>query len=100
MQRQTDVLPGDPHGYKVELRLLPAPTGDAYMAQVVVRQLPSLSEVFEDRLTGGGLGWELPQQALAAALARGRQFVCEQACVSEPSLDHPIPSRRTPVRRD
>ena len=98
MLRPTDVSSTGPHGYKVELRLLPTPSGDAYMAEVVVRQLPSLTEVFEDRLTGGGLGWELPQHALAAALARGRQYVRERACGSAPPLRHPI-TRRAPAER-
>jgi hypothetical protein len=94
-----DVQVDGMHGYRVELRLLPMASGDAYMAEVVVRQLPSLSEVFEDRLTAGGPGWALPQQALAAALARGRQYVCERACHAPPNDDPMSPPRRVPVER-
>lgn len=50
--------------------------GLGYAATLVVRQLPSNAEVLSTASPADG-GWATPQDALAAALARGRRFVRE-----------------------
>lgn len=65
----------DGNGYRMEAWASRARSGKGYVARVVVRQLPAMDVVFEDESTGDTGVWGVPQQALAAALERGRQFV-------------------------
>ena len=70
---------GDADGYRMEAWAAQAPSGEGYAARVVVRRLPALGIVFEDESIGDTGLWGSSQQALAAALERGRQFVRMQA---------------------
>lgn len=65
----------DPDGYQLQVWAVPAPTGEGFAARLTVRRFPTLRVVFEDESSSEGTGWALPQQALAAALDRGRQFI-------------------------
>ena len=65
-------------GFAIDANSVPLVSGTRYGAEVMVRQLPSQNEMFSDRSINGGQGWFTPQEALAAALARGRRYVREQ----------------------
>lgn len=66
-------------GYRLEAYAQRLPADAGFVAQVVVRQLPAMEVVFEDP-PGAATGvWAAPQQALVAALERGRCFVLMRA---------------------
>ena len=65
--------------YAIEVSVVPNPEG-GYVARVVVRQLPAMQEVFREDLLARGSVWMQPQNALAAAFARGQQLVRLELC--------------------
>ncbi|WP_428421702.1 hypothetical protein [Methylibium sp.] len=61
--------------YSIQVSAVVDAKRSGYLARVVVKKLPAMLEVFRDEVLTCGQTWPQPQSALAAALARGQQFV-------------------------
>ena len=49
--------------------------GDGYTATVVVNRPPGACEVYRDEVLARGHRWARPDEALAYAIGKGREFV-------------------------
>lgn len=72
-------------GFAIDVSWVALASGTCYAGKVVVRHLPSQAEIFTERAINGGQGWRSPQEALAAALARGRRYIRDQVCIAATS---------------
>lgn len=66
--------------YSIQVSALADANQPGYLARVVVKELPGMREVFRDDVLPQEQTWPQLQEALAAALARGQQFVRFALC--------------------
>lgn len=70
----------DERAYAIEVSALPDAAGVGFAGRVVVRRLPERCAVLCEEVLACGRLWSRQRNALAAAYARGRQFVHFELC--------------------
>lgn len=69
--------------YRIYAGALEAPTGDGYIAAVVVRRLEPDSrsgrEAYRDESLACGYRWESPHEALLYAVSRAREMISKRS---------------------